>query len=370
MGAFAKQWYRIMDSRIKVAMVARALTMNGISTVIVNYCTHIDTSKFKITVFVGSPIDKNMKASCEAAGAKVVELPNRDTDMKGFYRALNKGLGKQKFDIIHVHGNSAIMAIELMLAKLHGIKVRIAHSHNTTSSHMKAHKLMKPFFNALYTDGFACCRYAGKWLFGDKKFTVIPNGFNIDKFRFNKFDRHRIRKSLGITDEIVLGHIGRLNHQKNQEFMLKVYEAIAAKGKRVKALLVGDGPDLEELQRIIDNSSYKDGIIMYGTSTNPAEMYSAMDSFVFPSVYEGLPVTLLEAQLNGLPCVISDTITNEVIINPNVKKISLSKSPSEWADEVLKKLQRCSPDEKSFVQYRIDKSVKKLEHAYLEAIAR
>lgn len=125
---------------------------------------------------------------------------------------------------------------------------------------------------------------------------------------------------MGLTDEIVLGHIGRLNHQKNQIFLLKVYDELASRRKNVKVLLVGDGPDLEELQAIIANDPYKKGIILYGASPKPAEMYSAMDSFVFPSIYEGLPITLLEAQLNGLPCIISDAITDEVVINSNVKK--------------------------------------------------
>src|SRR5699024_6911180 len=126
----------------------------------------------------------------------------------------------EKFDIVHVHGNSATMTAELFLAWLSKTHIRVAHSHNTTCSNLKIHNMLYPVFSLLYTSGFACSEAAGKWLFRDKMFTIIPNGFNTEKFIFNRKDRCVIREEQHIKGtDFVIGHIGRFNPQKNHEFL-------------------------------------------------------------------------------------------------------------------------------------------------------
>lgn len=354
-----------MDKPIKIAMVANNLGLNGISTVIVNYCTHIDPNRFHIVLFAGEPVNPDNKKKCLDAGAEFVLLPSKKKDSRAFFRALDRGLKDRAFDIFHVHGNGTVMSAELAIAKHNHIRHRIAHSHNTTSDHIKLNYLLRPIFNSLYTDAFACGKAAGHWLFQDKNFTVIPNGFDIEKFKFDADVRSKVREKLGIQDdEFVIGHIGRVNHQKNQKFLLDIFNEIVSRNDKARLLIVGRGPDYEEISQLVENSPFNERIILYGESIHPEELYSAMDEFVFPSLYEGLPVTLLEAQINGLPCTISDVITDEVIINDNIIQEKLDSGADEWSLAALKNSHRLHADLELFSSYRIEKSVRKLEKEY------
>ncbi|MDQ1143762.1 glycosyltransferase involved in cell wall biosynthesis [Bacillus sp. SORGH_AS 510] len=322
------------QKKISVAMIANNLEVNGISSVIINYCSHLNLGKFMITILVGAAVTEINRKKCEELGIEVVELPHRKTNTLAFYRELNSELKKKRYDIAHVHGSHAAIAVELFLAWINGIKVRIAHSHNTTCTNMKVHKLMLPLFNCLYTNGFACGEEAGLWLFGKRKFNVVPNGFYTEKFSFNSSVRNEMRRELGLAGKYVLGHIGRFNDQKNHRFLLKVFESVAKKREDSVLLLIGKGPDFEAIKGIIAQHPYKERIIVYGESPTPERMYMAMDVFVFPSKFEGLPVTLLEAQIGGLPCVISDVITQEAILGDRVKSLSLNKNAAHWANEI------------------------------------
>jgi glycosyltransferase involved in cell wall biosynthesis len=322
------------QNKISVAMIANNLEVNGISSVIINYCSHFNLGKFEITLLVGAAVGEIHRKKCEELGIEVVELPHRKSNTFAFYRALNRELKKKCYDIAHVHGSHAAIAVELFLAWINGIKVRIAHSHNTTCTNKKVHKLMLPLFNCLYTHGFACGKEAGRWLFGKKRFNVVPNGFYTEKFSFNSSVRNEVRWELGVADNYVLGHIGRFNDQKNHRFLLKVFEYVAKKQEDAVLLLIGTGPDFDATKGIIAQHPYKERIIVYGESPTPERMYMAMDVFVFPSKFEGLPVTLLEAQIGGLPCVISDVITQEAILGDRVKSLSLNKNADQWSDEI------------------------------------
>ncbi|MCH5303731.1 MAG: glycosyltransferase family 1 protein, partial [Ruminococcus sp.] len=354
-----------------VAMLANNLDINGISAVIMNYCTNIDLEKFKITIIVGGSVAEAHKKVCDEIGISIIKLPNRKKSSLSFFKALKNTFGREKFDVVHVHGNQSAIAVELFLAKLSGIKIRIAHSHNTTCMSMKLHKLMKPLFKRVYTHAFACGEKAGQWLFENRPFEVIPNGFITEKFKFNPEIREKIRNELNLKDELVLGHIGRFNDQKNQTYLLKVFEYVAEKDEKVVLILVGTGPYLEKITEQINSHPYKDRIILYGETTEPDKMYMAMDVFVFPSKYEGLPVTLLEAQISGLACVVSDVITKEAKICENYKALSINENPSVWADVVLK---MPSTDRADFYEnnleniknYDIRNNVKLLEGLYTE----
>ncbi|MCQ2548474.1 MAG: glycosyltransferase family 1 protein [Lachnospiraceae bacterium] len=360
------------NNKISVAMVANNLEINGISSVIMNYCTHINLDEFEICIMAGSGIAECHRITCEKLGITVIELPNRKKDSMNYFRALDKSLRKRHFDIIHVHGNQSAIAIELFLGWKNGIKVRIAHSHNTTCMSMKLHKLLKPAFNMIYTDGFACGKEAGKWLFGNKPFTVIPNGFNIELFKYDETARKLVREELGVDNKLVLGNIGRINDQKNQPFLLEIFSEVGKINKDAVLLLVGTGPREAEIKELINQHPYKNRIIMYGETTSPEKMYSAMDYFVFPSKYEGLPVTVLEAQISGLSCVLSDVITQEVVINENVQKVPLDASPAIWANQIihLSMINReCVLDSSDELKkYSINNASSILENAYLTAL--
>lgn len=363
----------IQNNKIKLAMLANDLNINGISTVVANYCMNMNLEKFDITVVAGAPIDNSYKQMFDKQGIHYVELPARKTSSKAFYKALFKEFKQTKYDIVHIHGNSATITVELLIAFLNGIKVRVAHSHNSTCDNMKIHKMLLPLFKILHTHGFACSDLAGKWLFGKKEFQVLPNGFYTERFRFDESIRNQQRDSLNLEDKYVIGHIGRFNNQKNHPFLLQVFEEVAKKREDAVLLLVGNGPNYDKVMQIIDNHPFKDRIILYGETSEAEKAYSAMDIFAFPSKYEGLGIVLLEAQINGLKCVSSDVVPSEVVLGENMVLLSLDDDIQKWADEIINPatINRGSfytQNEDKILEYDIQKNAKQLEEYYYNAV--
>lgn len=357
---------------IKIAIVTKNLEINGISSVIMNYAENIDLQKFSLTIFCGEKIDQNYYDKLCQLGIDVIKLPNKRNKIKFFWK-LYKNLEKRKYDILHVHGNSSAMAFELFIGKLRKIKVRIAHCHNSVKNKSILKKFLMVAFNHLYTDAFACGKKAGETLFGNKDFYIMKNGIDISKYQYNEVLRNKIRNKLNINNNFVLGHIGRFNEQKNHKFLLDVFERVADKNDKFVLLLVGTGPDFDDIKERISKSRHKDKFIMYGETTKPEEMYFAMDAFIFPSLYEGLPLTLVEAQISGLRCIISDVITDEVIISDIVTKVSLN-DIDMWVNNILDL--KIKNDRKSFIvknkvnadKYEIKQCVNDLEIKFKEIL--
>lgn len=365
------------NRKIKVAMVTNHFGITGIGTVIMNYCKALDKEKYDLTILAGQPISEKYEKECLENDIHLVALPSRHGNPKGHYIALWKALRAGHYDIVHDHGSSSMMAIELTIAKLAGVKNRIAHSHNSNCPNMKVHKLLNPYFRTVYTKALACGQLAGNWLFGENNFEVLPNGFHTENFAFSKENRDAIRTELGVENQLLIGHIGRINEQKNQEYLLDIFGEVAAMRNDATLLIVGTGPDEEKIKARVQKHPYKDRIILYGETDNPTAFYSAMDVFVFPSRYEGLPVVLLEAQISGLPCVVSDKITREVDLG-DINWKSIDDDPKQWAKAVLENrresnYERLCYKEKHLSQiekYNISCSVKQLDEIYTNMIAK
>lgn len=363
---------KMKNEKISIAMVANNLDTNGISAVIMNYCKHIDKNKFDINIIAGSPISNIHRKDAKMYGIKIWELPSRKKESRKYYTDLYKIFRKNKIDIVEVHGNSATITVELLIAWLNKIKIRIAHSHNSTCMNQKIHKILYPVFNRLYTQGFACSEMAGKWLFHDNKFEIIPNGFNVEKFQYSQEARHYIRSKIGIQeDDFVIGHVGRFNYQKNQQFLLNIFEKIPDINSHAKLLLIGNGPDLDMIKSIVNRHPYRERIIIYGETDEIEKIYSAMDVFVFPSRYEGLGIVAIEAQISGLSCIVSDAVPKDILVGSNVWFYSLKEERMKWILGI-EKHKKSKEERKDFYKnnikqieaYDIKNNVKKLEKIY------
>ena len=359
------------NEKIKVAMVTNHFGITGIGTVMMNYCKALNKNKFDLTILAGRPISEKYEKECKKYGIHLIALPSRHGESFNHYTALWKVLKAGRYDIVHVHGSSSMMAIELTIAKLAEIKIRIAHSHNSTCPNLKVHKLLNPYFRKIYTKALACGKLAGDWLFGENNFEILPNGFHTENFAFSSEDRAAIRHKLGIDDQLIIGHIGRINEQKNQGYLLDIFERVAAIRNDAVLLIVGTGPDEEKIKAKIQKHPYKERIIFYDETDNPAAFYSAMDMFVFPSRYEGLPIVLLEAQILGLPCVVSDRVTKEVDLG-EINWQSIDGDPKLWADAILAVKVRTAEERLVYREehieviqkYDITQTVKQLDKIY------
>lgn len=319
--------------KIKVLhVITGGLRWEGISSTQLEFFKNMDLSKFEIYVAAVHNNEKEMIEEFERYGCKVIEFPDRQENILSYFCSLIHETKKINPDIVHVHGSSAIMSIELLAAKVSGVKIRVAHSRNTKADREKLDKMLRPLFNHLYTDAFACGEDAGKWLFGNKPFTIIHNGKDFHKFLFDEKLREKKSKELGLQGEIVVGHVGRINFQKNHQYLVKVFLAFRKKNPNAVLYLMGDGPLKEELVDAIKKNKLESSVVLAGSVNDVAERLQAMDIMVFPSRFEGLPNVVLEWQAEGLPCLISDKITSECAPSKLVKFASIDDLPDIWAD--------------------------------------
>lgn len=308
--------------------------MNGMSSVILNYFRAMGDEDFKIDFVATKYIYEGYKEEIEQKGSKVYLLNNKKTHPFSYIKRLKKIINENNYDIVHVHGNSALMAMEMHVAKKCKVQVRIAHSHNTTCTFKLLHKILYSSFIKNCTHRFACGIDAGKWLYREKDFIVINNGVNGDSFKFNKIIREEYRKSLGIDKEILLGHVGNFVYQKNHNLLIDIFNEISKRSDKYKLLLIGEGELLEESKKKTKDLNLENKIIFLGKSSKVAEYMQAMDAIVLPSRFEGLPLTLIEAQTSGLNCFVSDKVSVEANIIDLVKFIPTDRI-NEWVDIIL-----------------------------------
>lgn len=303
------------------------LEANGISTFIINSAEVMVKKGVSVTITAPNKINSNLKDKLRKKGIFTVEIMNRMRNPIHYFIELKKLLAQYKYDVVHVNGNSTTMAIELLAAKQERIKLRIAHSHNTTTEHPFINSALRPIFEKNINGRLACNDAAGKWLFKDKKYTVIKNGIFLNKYAFNTTIRKNIREKYKISDdEILLGHVGMFNYQKNQKFLINLLKKMDS---RYKLMLIGTGPDLKIVKEYAEKKGISDRIIFTGAINNVADYLNAFDIFTLPSNFEGQPFVVIEAMASGLPLIVSTNVSTEINLNDKVNFISLDRS-DEW----------------------------------------
>lgn len=357
---------------IKIAYITKNLAANGITNVVMNYGMRLEKSRFELTIIAGDPIESIYENKLIQRGINVIKLPSKKKNPLAYYKKIWKEL-RNNYQIVHIHCNSATSIVDLLMAKLIGIRVRIVHCHNITCDHVAIHKALQPILKKLYTYGFACSDAAGKWMFGNSSYEVLPNAFQTEKFIFDDSKRNAVRESLKITDKFVIGNVARFNDQKNHEYLLRIFEGVAQKRDDAVLLLVGNGPNLNNIKKKIEEHPYHNRIIYYGITDNVTELYSAMDVFVLPTKYEGLGIVFVEAQINGLPVVTSDRVPCEVNIENRVQFLPLKSDVQEWVEAVLTapQIERASfytTHRDSIDKYNISKCINQLESKYRKLV--
>ncbi len=241
-----------------------------------------------------------------------------------------------------VHGHMySTAAIYLKIAKEFGLKT-IAHSHNTSSGYGTQALVKGIIQKPLKGDGadylFACSKPAGEWLFGRdnlSRVVILNNAVDVHKFAYNGTTRSQVRRDLELDNKQVVGHVGRFETQKNHTFLIDIFNEVNKINSNCILLLIGRGELEYQIINKVDQYGLKDKVRFLGVRADISELLQAMDIFVMPSLFEGLPVTLLEAQAAGLPCLASDTITNEAKVTDLLLFMSLGETAKRWAEEVL-----------------------------------
>lgn len=367
-----------MSESIRVLQVLDFINYNsGVSAVVTNYFFQLDPQRVQCDFLLYEMPEDAWMTRLTAAGAKVYatgkpsgrSMAEYERNVKDFFWQHAKD-----YDIVHVHIPNAAFIV-LRYAKKYGIKVRILHSHNARGADGAVKKIRNYLLNQCgirYANQyFACSVKAGNYLFGEKRcgqLVVLPNAIRLERYAFDEKKRKTIRDSLGVKEhELLLGHIGRFAEQKNHEGLLKIFAETRKRGMDTKLVLLGDGELREKTGQLAEELGIKDQVLFAGVVANVPDYLSAMDIFLLPSLYEGLPVVCVEAQAAGLPCLISDQVTREIALTDQVWFLANGDLDS-WCDRIRKISAegRSRNAVKGLEQYDIVRQTRNLEERYLQ----
>lgn len=292
----------------RVLQVIGSLGYAGVEAVVMNYYRHIQKEQLQFDFITCSPTPERYDDEIEQLGGRIFRLPSRSRRPLEYMKSLCGVIRENNYQIVHIHQNSASMVMDGIVARLCCVPVVIGHSHNTRCNVLWQHYLFRPFVNLLFKHRWACTVEAGKWVFGDREVKILRNGIDTQRFRFNEKIRTNIRKQLGLTDELLIGFVGRLHAQKNPYRLLEIFAEVLKKQNNAHLLIVGDGEEREGMLQTCRELNILPYVHFVGQVTNVHEMMMAMDVFLFPSVFEGLGLVAIEAQATDLPCVVSENV--------------------------------------------------------------
>lgn len=362
-----------MSYPIRILHVVQRMEAGGTQAFLMNLYRNIDRNKIQFDFLVEYEDKEFYDEEIQKLGGIIYYTNFRKTlNIIKFKRTLKQILvNHPEYKIIHIHA-TAIGKICTDVAKKCGVKTIIAHTHNNNA--VKDWKyLPKKILRKLYckgpTDFFACSEDAGKFTFNKNKFTIIYNAIDIDKFIYSENTRKDIRAELKLEGKFVIGNVGRLHEQKNQSFLIDVFNIIQKVNNNAILLIVGEGPLEAKLKQKAEALRISQKIIFLGNRKDVNKIYQAMDVFVLPSLFEGLGIVAIEAQASGLPVVASTGVAKETNITNNIIYLSLDDPVEKWADTIctFKVNDRLSivPSVKSS-KFNIKNTVNFLENFYLE----
>lgn len=371
--------------KIKILQVLDKININsGVSAVVMNYYMNIDHEKVQFDFLVHEPIEEDILKQIASMGANIYYMPKYSLkSMLNYSRCFERLIKGKNYNVIHCHvPHEAFFCLKK--AKELGINQRIVHSHNSLGADKRLNRIRNFILTKiglLYANNFfACSNSAADYTFGKnsvmrKKCIIISNAIDVEVFKFDLESRRKLRNEFNIEDKVVIGHIGRFSKQKNHSFLLKVFKEWKQDVPESFLVLIGTG-ELEELiKKDVRQYQLEDSVLFMENRDDISRILSMMDIFLLPSLYEGLPVVLVEAQVSGLPCVISDTITNEGVIG-DVSYANLSNGTQSWIQAMkmyLKDVQntykRSDRSERSKEsQFNIKTQAKMLEEVYRQLL--
>lgn len=329
--------------KTKVLVIAASLRIGGAEKVARDIALYAPPGQYEFHYVVFGDAIGAYESQLQEKGCTVFHLAEPSDSYPRFLKNLRKLMKTHQYDVVHAH-NMFNCGLSVLLAACAGVPVRVVHSHSALNDGNSVIKwayetAMRFLILICATDFVACGIKAGHRLYGEKAWAkrgnLILNGIDIASFAFDEQKRTAVRTRLNLGNRFVMGHTGHLAEVKNQAFLLDLMPEVLEHRPDASLLLLGEGPDRPMLEQKIRDMKLEDHVIMTRNVTNVADYLSAMDVFVFPSLYEGLPLSILEVQANGLPCVISDSVPGDVFLTDLLHPLSLQASKDTWVDEIL-----------------------------------
>lgn len=359
------------EEQIRILQVVPKMFAAGIETFIMNMYRNIDKSKVQFDFLVHSKSREFFDDEIEKMGGKIFRLTYKDDKNIIKYIKNLQHFFKDHSEYKIVHGEmQSMMPLYLRIAKKNGVPIRIAHSHN--SNYEKSLKgfilhLFSRFSKKYANVQFACSKNSSKYLFGHQDAEIIHNAINLEKFSYNEEIRNQIRNELGIESNLVIGHVGRFDYQKNHEFLIDIFNEVNKKNSNAVLLLIGKGKLESKIKSKVESYGLSENVKFLGVRKDVDKLYQAMDCFVLPSHYEGLPFVGIEAQITGLKCFFSDAITKETQITKNCKFLPIN-DPSIWEKEINNISQKSKRKTEYSKDYDLKEEAIKLQNKYFELL--
>lgn len=327
-----------MGEPIRVLHVVTYMGRGGLETMLMNYYRHIDRNRVQFDFLVHRDFKADYDDEILSLGGKIYHVSKLNPFSFHYHHELNNFFkNHSEYKIVHVH-QDCLSSFALKAAKRNHVSIRIAHSHSSSQDRNLKYLLKRYFMRNISkyaTHLFACGNEAGDWMFRGSNYQIVRNAIDVSSFTFNQKLRNKLRNSFDIHDNLVIGHVGRFNYPKNHDFIIDIFNEVHRINKNTKLILIGTGELEESIKEKVNNLHLKDNVMFLGNRNDVNQLMQAMDIFVFPSHYEGLPVTLVEAQASDLFIVKSNNVPSQCIITPNVLSLSLNLTAKEWAQQIL-----------------------------------
>jgi glycosyltransferase involved in cell wall biosynthesis len=327
---------------IRILQVQSSMDRGGAETLVMSLYRKINREHVQFDFVVNTEKIGAYEEEIQQLGGRVIRCPAfKGYNLIGYVRWWKEFLAHSEYLVIHSHifGTASIF---LSVARAQGLHT-ICHSHSTSNG-KGLYSAIKYLFQLpvryVSDSMIACSDDAGKWLFGknvvhNPRYEVWKNGIDVQAFRFDKKRRDRVRAQLGVTDQVALGHVGRFIPVKNHKFLIKVFKAYYDIQPRSVLLLVGDGPLVGEAKELANDLGIGDYIHFLGVRKDIPDLLDAMDFFLLPSLYEGFPISAVEAQTSGLRCLISDRVPHDIQISDDLTFIPIDNGVQPWCDALL-----------------------------------
>ena len=358
---------------VQVCQIVHGIVGGGSEQVVLNYCSRMRDVHFDL-LYQYKPNPQILERFNEA-GINCVQIPDKVHHPLKHLWTMFKIFRQGHYDAVHSHLDWFMNSYVCFIAMLAGVKKWISHHHQAYHPENVLLKLLCALLRVpckmFATHWLACGEAAaingwGKRAVKNGKVAILPNAIDPERFKFNENHRNNVRAQYGIKDDdFVVGHVGRFFPQKNHEFLIDVFQEVLAKKSNAKLFLLGDGPLQSKIRQKVEAQGIAKSVIFAGLQKDPAPFYSAMDVFCFPSLWEGLPLTLVEAQYSGLPCVISGEITKEVFISESCKPIK-DFSLDVWAESLISFSSKSRTNSVISPNFDINKTFSHLKKLYEE----
>lgn len=364
----------ISKQKSRILVLGMSPRVGGVERYIITLLHNLDRGSFSIDFLIREDITGKNAEDIKGYYENIYKIPNFTKNPLKTIRSIKKIAIQNNYDIVHANICLSSSAVYAFLIKLFSKNTKVyIHSHSASDKKKIRHHIIRPFLNKYSDQKIACSENAAKWMFGDKAFRkndvkILNNFIDTKHFLYNAKTRNKIRKELNLEDKFVIGHVGRFVSVKNHQWLIDMFAQLSDKNDNYRLILIGTGELEDKIKSHAKTMGIEKKVQFLGTKSNINEYYQAMDLFVLPSLYEGLPIVCIEAQASGLKCLLADTVDKKADISGNVDFLPLD-TPLLWQKKIrriAKNGYRRANMQKTIIAagYDLKKGVEEIEELY------